>query len=99
MAWVFNIADRRKAQLRKEDYIDDKLKKVNTCDNIIKEYLLYCREKNREQCNNVFEKNIFSQYELIKENIDQTDNHLDQIIKKLDNDEDPCIFLQSFINK
>lgn len=101
MTWIsksiFGITDKRKEQLHKEKKIDEILQKCESkCPQVLIKYLFWCREQNRIQCENVLEKNIFSQFELIGDNLSQNDIHLDNVINNEDN---ICYFLEALLSK
>lgn len=97
MSWIFGIADKRKKQLIKEKEIDYKLKELTKdCPVIYLNFLLKCRDINREQFFDVSKKNIFSQFDLINENLDSLDNLYLEIEQLLINNENPCTFLLNY---
>lgn len=100
MTWIsksiFGITDKRREQLNKENTIDEILKKCEyECPIILIKYLFWCREQNRIQCENVLKNNIFSQFELIQENLNTNDVYLDNIIK---NERNICNYLEELLS-
>lgn len=100
MSWIsksiFGITDKRKEQLNKESAIDEILKKCeNDCPITLIKYLFWCREQNRTQCENVLKRNIFSQFELIEDNINTNGVHLDTVIK---NERNICNYLEELLS-
>lgn len=94
MAWIFGITEKRKAQLKIEEVLDQKLEELTKdCPIVYMKYLLNMRCRNREQFYQVSERNIFNQYDLIKDNIDSLNKLYELINLKIDLGENPCDFL------
>ena len=67
------------------------------CWDILSAYYMWRRELNRQQFINVNDANIFNQYDLVKKNINEIDDHQELMMHSLLNGDNPCDFLKDII--
>jgi hypothetical protein len=80
-----NIKNIRTSQLERQENIDKELKKImNTCPNIISEYLLFQRYLSRIQQKEMINSGIFEMFPTIYKHFDENNiifNNFDKILK------------------
>lgn len=97
---IVTIANKRHDQLQREEKLDNiLLEKCSDCQNILLDYTMWRRKVNREQFDRTHNSSFFQWNNEANKNIEETDQHFNELEKHIKNNNNMCKVLKNMVEK